>query len=573
MHRAKTLLRKSHSLSQQYKHAQIGSLRYMSDNLLGHNPMAGQAVVNKNVKATQPEKPSLPGIGVDSNTEGGGVWAQTSAKRDKLGELKLELKWDQGERSLDDAASAEQKLDLFLADGLSAVSMMVDGKKVANSGLDVMDTSSLANAPLPALKDFYLLLNEFEESLNNSEDAAELPQIDAAQFESHLANLMDQVEQIRLHHAAAPLSAVSTEESSNDESMPAQSSAGNEHRESSLLRIREIMPFVLPNEDAKNTESAKLPSHLEKDLFNPVSDKVEGCTEYYRILLLESCLRYLSTKWDDIIKISDADLDRAATTGDIISPPSTISVQKLHRVLRAHTQGTCQQRMEAFWDLTDKDNDGLLNQSEMEEVVYMSIAPVEMALKDLLEDCLEASPVRGSLVINEAEIDLTPTERKGRYKLWKEARAEKKAKKIILKLMDKAIKKHFEIDVEVPHRLRCCYAWADKQHQDGKVESVLVDSSGGEAIDQGSSGSNGGLLSGGRKRYVELDPKISYQEFRDVQKIHFSHLDRVSEELCTSFKEELWIHQGTGRQNDVLKREGAAFLAVVSLIDFAIYLA
>ena len=300
---------------------------------------------------------------------------------------------------------------------------------------------------------------------------------------------------------------------------------------------------------------------------------MEECTEYYRILLLASCLRHLSTKWDDIIKISDADLDRAATTGDIISPPSTISVQKLHRILRAHTQGTCQQRVEAFWDLIDKDNDALLNQSEMEEVVYMSIAPVEMALKDLLEDCLEAAPVRGSLVLNGTEIDLSPTERKGRYKLWKEARAEKKAKKLILKLMDKAIKKHFEIDVEVPHRLRCCYAWADKHHQDGKVESVLVDSSGAEAIDEASSGSSGGLLSGGRKRYVELDPKISYQEFRDVQKIHFSHLDRVSEELCSSFKEELWIHQGTGRQNDVLKREGAAFLAAVSLLDYAIYLA
>jgi hypothetical protein len=52
-----------------------------------------------------------------------------------------------------------------------------------------------------------------------------------------------------------------------------------------------------------------------------------------------------------------------------------------------------------------------------------------------------------------------------------------------LKLLDGAIKRHFDIDVEVARRLRCCYAWADKKHQDGNVQSVLVENS-----DSGASG-------------------------------------------------------------------------------------
>jgi hypothetical protein len=566
---AKTVLR-SFKLS---KNAQIGSIRQMSDNLLGHSPMAGTTPANKNLRGDKGKKPDGPKIGVDSNTEGGGVWAQTSAKRDKLGELKLELKWDQGQRTLDEAASDEEKFDLFLLDGVNAVVMLVDGKEVKNAVFEGT-SASLNSVKLPALKDFYLLLEEFERSLSVGSGTDDL-QIDQQQFESHVSNLMVHVDQIRNHHAAAPQ--LSTEESSNDELAPSESTATDEHKQSPLMNIRDIMPFVLPNENKKDSDSTKIPSHLDKDLFNPVSGTVEECTEYFRILLLQSCLQHLSTKWDEIIKISDADLDRAATTGDTLSPPSTISLQKIHQVLDAFTQGTCQDRVKALWDFTDKDQDGLIDQVEMDEVIYMSIAPVEDALKAFVQDCLEVWPVRGGLPMNGTQGEMLVKQKKGRYKLWKEARADKKANKIILKLMDRAIKKHFEIDVEVPHRLRCCYAWAEKQHQSGKVENVLVDSNGGEATIHedaaSSSASGGGFLSGGRKRYVELDPKISYQEFRDVQKEHFSHLDRVAEELCTSFKEELWIHQGTGRQNTELKRESAAFLAVVSLIDFGIYLA
>ncbi len=540
----------------------------MADNLLGHNPMANTSSTSKNLGGDVKKK-NGPIIGVDSNTEGGGVWAQTNAKRDKLGELKLELKWDEGQRTLDDAASDGEKLDLYLADGINAVLMLVDGKEVKNINIE----PSVSKIKMPPFEDFYSLLEDFEASLDRGNGIDDL-QINQQQFDGHISKLIECVDKIRLHHAGSPHQ--STEISLKDDDNPSPSTQSNECEQSSLVHIRDIKPFILPRINGNDTESTNIPDELDDELYSPISSNLEQCTEYFRVLLLQSCLQHLSTQWEDIVKISDADLDRAATTGSPIPQTNTMSIQTLHQVLDTFAQGTCQDRVKALWALMDKDRDNLINQSEMDKVAYMSIAPVGIALKDFVHDCLEVWPVRSDLPTDYLT-DLTgKNSSKGRYRQWKENRREKKTKKVVLRLLDRAIQKHFEIDVEVPHRLRCCYAWAHKMHQNGKVESILVDGSEGSASTDGdvlSSSPGSGFLSGVRKRYVELDPKISYQEFRDVQKEHFSHLDRVGEELCTSFKEELWIHQGTRRQNVELKRESAAFLAVVSLIDLGIFLA
>lgn len=206
-----------------------------------------------------------------------------------------------------------------------------------------------------------------------------------------------------------------------------------------------------------------------------------------------------------------------------------------------------------------------------------------------MEDCIEVWPLRGGFPLLEddsssfaagggEEVSLSlDVKKKGRYKKWKEEKKEKKTKKVLLKLLDKAIKRHFDTDVEIPHRLRCCYAWADKKHQDGNVQSVLVENSnsgasGDSSTDAASSSGGGGGFMSARKRFVELDPKISYAEFRDVQKQNFPHLDRIAHELCTGFKEEVWILQGKGRQDAETRKEALAFLGVVSLIDMAIVL-
>ena len=63
----------------------------------------------------------------------GGVWSATSAKRDKLIELKGELV--AGQLSLDDAATPEQTLDLFLADGMHVIAKASDLLESSNLAL------------------------------------------------------------------------------------------------------------------------------------------------------------------------------------------------------------------------------------------------------------------------------------------------------------------------------------------------------------------------------------------------------------------------------------------------------
>jgi hypothetical protein len=67
-----------------------------SDNLLGYSPMAQPLPRSSNSSKaatdTSNKTPANGAIwGVDSNTAGGGVWAQTSAKKDKLNELLTDL--------------------------------------------------------------------------------------------------------------------------------------------------------------------------------------------------------------------------------------------------------------------------------------------------------------------------------------------------------------------------------------------------------------------------------------------------------------------------------------------------
>lgn len=131
---------------------------------------------------------------------------------------------------------------------------------------------------------------------------------------------------------------------------------------------------------------------------------------------------------------------------------------------------------------------------------------------------------------------------------------ERKAKKQLNRMFQRSCKKHFEDEVEINHRLRCIYAWANKQDQENKIESVLVDADGWS----------------GRKRYVELSPKISEEEFREVQSVHFNHLDQIGVEIVKSFREDLWVAQGRGRERSELVQSSLLFLTAVSVVDLAI---
>jgi hypothetical protein len=70
------------------------SITTASDNFLGYSPMAQPLPrsTNSGKAATDTSSKTPTAIwGVDSNTAGGGVWAQTSAKKDKLNELLTDL--------------------------------------------------------------------------------------------------------------------------------------------------------------------------------------------------------------------------------------------------------------------------------------------------------------------------------------------------------------------------------------------------------------------------------------------------------------------------------------------------
>ena len=79
-----------------YKRQLHATTLHLSENLLGHSPMARSVPTTSQQAASPSPAPSNQGPvwGTDSNTAGGGVWAQTSAKKDKLNELLTELNAD-----------------------------------------------------------------------------------------------------------------------------------------------------------------------------------------------------------------------------------------------------------------------------------------------------------------------------------------------------------------------------------------------------------------------------------------------------------------------------------------------
>jgi hypothetical protein len=210
--------------------------------------------------------------------------------------------------------------------------------------------------------------------------------------------------------------------------------------------------------------------------------------------------------------------------------------------------------VDAAWDLIDKDDDGLLDESEMAHVTDLCLAPVQLALARLFELALDEEPATEADLPAAMESDIeappaTAIDKKG----WRQRRREANMKKQLTKMFDKTIQNHFADEVEMPHRLRCIYAWAEKAHQDNKLESIMVESGWSD-----------------RKRYVELSPKISLPEFREVQQEHFTHLDRIGTEILKSYREDLWVLQGKGRERKELIRDSGLFLTVVSVADYLI---
>ena len=173
---------------------------------------------------------------------------------------------------------------------------------------------------------------------------------------------------------------------------------------------------------------------------HPSGEAFDGCVLRFQFGLIQATADHLSKSWEELTTVTDADIDRAAVQDvELESQASTLSRDKLHAVLRAFATGTCADRVEAIWKLTDRDDDGLLDQVEMDRVAKLSLAPVQNSLEALFQDCIEAYPVRTELPVldEEQEVESKPPG-------WRARRLEKKTQKRLLKIFAGALKYHFE---------------------------------------------------------------------------------------------------------------------------------
>ena len=485
---------------------------FMSERLLGHSPMSPGAVAANNTSSNMSAIPTAHDV-----TTSGGVWAPTSAKRDKLGELYSALEED--ERSLDDAATPTQLYDLWLCEGVSAIAATADYHPLHGSEEDTSASKQLQE-----------LTQWLQSKQPESSDLAQIP------FENLLQDYVKRVDQ-RL--AQVPV-------------------------DQCLKQVRDYMDL-----DAINDRNPKFLHPIPKDddgIWTKTSPSFDEAVLWYRLQLARAAAQTLRSSWTILTKVSDQDIDRAAVEqkGAASLKVSSLSSAKILSVLEAFLQGTAKDRVDAIWNLMDRDEDDRLDEVEMNRVCELAIAPVQKALEQLLDQAMEASPI------------LQPPTPSGDPRLyngppaqppalsWWQRRKERTTKRRYSRMFQKALKRHFVDEVELAHRLRCIYAWANKEHQDNKMDSVLVENEDGAS----STSSWGGVV--GRKRYVELAPKISLAEFREVQQEHFTHLDRVGAEFVKSFREDMWIVQGQGRQNRELWRDCAIFMAVVCATDMVI---
>lgn len=468
-------------------------LRPFSDRLIGYSPMSpssGQSPAEAGANTNIPTAKDV--------TTSGGVWAPTSAKRDKVGELKVALlelrekatKETVFDVTLDDLATPEQKLDIWLVDGLHSISKTVDSEAC------VVDDATWKE------------LHKWMEDMRREKDE----DITQFSFEDYLKRFNREVER-HLAQQTAQLS-------------------------SPLLKdVRDYLDISSYLEQIESGPSQSVQSSPKQ---------LDIAISRYRLLLVQAASSVLQESWKTITQVSDHDVDRAAVEGvSLEKEASILPLSKLETILESYYRGSASERVDAWWDFIDRDQDGVIQENEMTTVCELAIQPVGKALAQLLDEALEAHPVR----LPSSGDGLIP-EPKG----WRQRRKETREKKRLRKMFQKTMRQHFVDEVEMAHRLRCIYAWANKAHQENSIKSIMVDE----------------IAWTGRKRYVELPPKISLAEFREVQQEHFTHLDRVASELLKSFHEDLWVVQGNGRQTAELIRDCSIFMFVVCAVDYAI---
>ena len=468
--------------------------------------------------------------------------------------------------TLDEVATSQEKLDLEFADGLKMIARFVDdgGKSSDVATLnqdqlnDAVGVEEASNAAENAINQMFQLL----------QSASSMKEWEKPKFEATM------LEVIRILSTGLP----------SDPNLK-KPVAGSLDISSPLCYIREFVQESEENDDDSSNEPTSYDGEDQQlNILNDIiAQAFSSSTQMYRTLLLRATAQTLLDNWDTITAVTSGDIDRAAVAKTAIpSQQTSVHSQDILQVFDAYANGSSKEMVQSWWNLIDADGDGLIDEEEMNNCIDLAIKPIHTALSDLVHMSLEVCPVRTvglgsddeankawflggentSDVTTPSSNTIPSTASNLNKKLsWRNRRKELKARKAFIKTFQATLERHFRDQVETPHRLRCIYAWADKAHQDNKLDSILVDAS----EDWGAASS---IV--GRKRYVELEPKISYEEFRKEQARHLPHLDKMGEEIAMSFKEDLWVLQGKGRQNKELKRDCALFLLTVSLIDLGI---
>lgn len=454
--------------------------------------------------------------------------------------------------SLDDAANQQDKLDLEFADGLKLITKYVDESSMIGRStiqtLPDLDENVIGDVTTKAVesakKQIFKLLDD---------TSWEKPKFEATMREV-----------IRILSVGLPLDP--------KRKKPVAGSLDPRHP---LCYLREFVEIseerTYDNIGNQSSGDRELETQMHK--FNAIIEQAfTASTQLYRALLLRATAHTLLESWDSITTVTSGDIDRAAVAkSSVPSQRSSVSAESIKNLFEAYNHEPCTKWVQSWWSLIDHDGDGLIDEEEMNRCVDLAVKPVHMALSELVYMALEVCPVRtagvdawflgGSKFLDISSIVETSESYSSTKLSWRKRRQELTARTKLTKTFQATLARHFRDQVEMPHRLRCIYAWADKSHQNNKIDSIIVDGS-----DEWGAASS--IV--GRKRCVELLPKISYSEFRKEQARHFPHLDKIGEEIAVSFKEDLWVLQGKKRQNKELRRDSLLFLMGVSLVDVGI---
>jgi hypothetical protein len=322
---------------------------------LGHSPMAPSTPVSGQEESRIPTARDVE--------IAGGIWNPSSAKRDKIAELKVELLEHQ--YTLDDAATEQQARDLHLADGVQWIVHTVDTCRI---GPEQSSMVTEVEEPL----DLHLGLDPTRWELETS-----------------LANVQNWIkEQETSIHSTVPDGMLNqqqwetylTEAVRKIDEQLATLPSGRYLRD-----VRDFYPVPLESKNALGEVQDKISDTPEQKQLMNIAGK---CVARYRLLLAKATCEHLIEAWDKCTTLSDAALDRLAvkTGGDLSEEESTIttmSMSKANQILQTCLVGNAQDRFDAMWALMDRNNDGLLEKADMEKSANFALVPVQQSLLSL----------------------------------------------------------------------------------------------------------------------------------------------------------------------------------------------